>query len=791
MNKYTTKLYFFMSLFLLLGFLAKAQGSAFKPALKNWAASWQNSKVFIENKGQFKLPASSELKSTVSYAYDEGTTKIYFTPKGLVYSFKEKQKKSERDEEREEKFRNEKEFLEKEREEKTVYYKTDVVSVEWEGANENVEIISENKSSEYFSYAFAENGIKKNENYINGYKKLTYKNLYPNIDVEYVFHATDGIEYSFILHPGADVSLIKMTYSNKVKLNGSGEISIVTKFGDITEHAPQSFYADNKAVVVASKFIKTGKTISFQLGNYDKNKTLVIDPWVQTPTIASSNCVWECEKDGAGNVYIIGGDHPMKLLKYNAAGILQWTFVTTYDTAQASGGDWLGTLATDLAGNSYVTNGSIAAITKVNAAGTQVYSVAGGTNDEYWNIAFNCDQTKLVVAGTRLIGLPSIKGSGVIFDINATNGSVSNMKTVGYKTPGGFGINDPDEVRSITASNNARYYYLTLDSIGAIDQNFSCDTLSSLFRINSHYALGYKCENFRPNNGNAGIMAIKANKNFVYTHNGKMIHKRSLLTGAILDSVTIPGGVSTTSGGFNQVGNSGIDIDSCGNLYVGSGNAVVKYDANLNQLALTSLPFAVYDVAVSYGGNIIVSGATGTSASTTRTGYVQSINMSACNPMTLQCCDANICAAGPFCTTDPSITLSAATAGGTWSGASTTGSFNPTTAGTGTYTVIYTLGCGSDSMQIQVKSCETTGINEVATSKWVIYPNPTKNNFTVETSIAEKQTLQVYDVTGKIVLTRTIQGRTIVDVSVLAEGAYTISIMSNESVLNKRLLIVR
>jgi hypothetical protein len=48
-----------------------------------------------------------------------------------------------------------KEFLEKE--EKTVYYKTDMGSVEWEGANENAEIISENKSSEYFSYAFAEN----------------------------------------------------------------------------------------------------------------------------------------------------------------------------------------------------------------------------------------------------------------------------------------------------------------------------------------------------------------------------------------------------------------------------------------------------------------------------------------------------------------------------------------------------------------------------------------------------------------------------------------------------------
>ena len=210
-------------LFLLISVLANAQGTSFNNPSSGWSAIWQPSKFFIENKGQFKLPSASTIKAKVNYAYDEGTTKIYFTPKGLVYSFTEKKKKREREEEREreEKFKNEKEFLEKEREEKTIEYKTDVVTMEWEGANPNAEIVTENKSTEYFSYAYKVNGEQKNENYIYGYKKLTYKNLYPNIDVEYVFHPTDGIKYSFILHPGADVSQIKMTYSNRVKLNSN------------------------------------------------------------------------------------------------------------------------------------------------------------------------------------------------------------------------------------------------------------------------------------------------------------------------------------------------------------------------------------------------------------------------------------------------------------------------------------------------------------------------------------------------------------------------------------------
>ncbi|HEX7412781.1 MAG TPA: T9SS type A sorting domain-containing protein [Bacteroidia bacterium] len=709
------------ALVLILGvFGVKAQNSVSNLSFKNtndlssqlssnWSSTWQTSKVFIENKGQFQLPTSSKIKSPISYGYDEGSTKILFTAKGVVYSFSEKKKKN-NEEEKEEKFKNEKDFLEKEREEKAVSYNTDAVSVEWEGANENVQIISENKSAAYFSYTFFEKGVRKNVNYINGYNKLTYKNLYPNIDIEYVFHPNEGIEYSIILHPGADVSKVKLNYSNKIKLKDNGNIYIPTKFGDIIEHAPQTFYANNKSSVISSKYVKVGNNVSFQLGSYDATQTVVIDPWVQTPTIANSNSVWECEKDGAGNVYIIGGESPMKLLKYNAGGTLQWTYSTPWDTASS---DWLGTFATDLAGNSYVTNGSTAALQKVNTNAGLVYSVTGGSMDEYWNIAFNCDQTKLIIGGTRLTGFPSITGSGVIFDINTSNGNVNGVQTVGSTctyTVAGMGVTDPDEVRSITSSYNARYYYLTLDSMGAIDQDFSsCPNSSSLFKINHTYAFGYKCENYRPQNGNAGIMAIKANRYFVYTQNGTTISKRSLMTGAILSTVSIAGGISTASYGSNQVGNSGIDIDSCGNVYVGSGNAVMKYDANLNLLSSVSLPFAVYDVAVSYGGNVIVAGSTGTSSSTSRIGYVQSIPMSACGPMKLYCCDATVCPVGPFCTTSPTTTLSPVTAGGTWSGTgvNASGVFNPATAGVGTHTIVYTLACGSDSVKITVNSCAT------------------------------------------------------------------------------------
>ncbi|HEY3403439.1 MAG TPA: gliding motility-associated C-terminal domain-containing protein [Ohtaekwangia sp.] len=63
--------------------------------------------------------------------------------------------------------------------------------------------------------------------------------------------------------------------------------------------------------------------------------------------------------------------------------------------------------------------------------------------------------------------------------------------------------------------------------------------------------------------------------------------------------------------------------------------------------------------------------------------------------------DASITPAGPVCTNDPAFTLSAVTAGGTWSGPgitnAATGLFNPATAGQGTHTITYSITIGGCS----------------------------------------------------------------------------------------------
>ncbi len=677
-----------------------------------WTKTWGEEKSFIENRGQFESMYSLPDRTNVLYAYEGSQENYFFSKNKLLFRFVKlaniDKDENEFKEMREKKYTPE-EWRRHEVEEFRKKVMQEYVSAEWLDANPNVEIIAENRVSYYHSYTYKINGKLTNVNYIPSFEKMRYKNLYPNIDVIYEFHPQGGIKYSIIVYPGGDLSRVKLKYSKPISLNKNGDIYVKAKFGTIIEHAPISFYDENHQPITSFYSVKDN-TISFNVPQSETNNTIVIDPWTQTPFATASNGTWECETDAAGNAYIIGDGMLAyeKLKKYNTTGALQWTYTTTWDTT----GYWLGTLGTDLNGNSYITAGSIAEIEKVNTGGSMQFHQNGGSMDEYWAITFNCDQTKLIVGGTRLNGLMTITGNGVIFDISTTNGNVLGIANVGaFKPAPPLGmVNYAEEVRSMSAAYNAKYYYLTLDTIGAITQNFSqCPSGEPIFAINHTYQFSYKSENFRPENGNGANMAIKANSSFVYTQNGTNVHKRSLMTGAILGNATIPGGSSQSTLGEYQPDNNGVALDDCGNVYIGSTNQVLKYDANLTQLNTAPTTYKVSDVAVGTGGSVIVCGTTGSAGSNNRVGYVQSVDMSACTQTTMICCDANVCPADPLCTTDAPITLIGGTSGGTWSGTGitnpTAGTFDPSVAGPGQHTVYYTLPCGTDSTVITVSAC--------------------------------------------------------------------------------------
>jgi len=674
----------------------------------SWSAEYSKSKSFIENQGQFD---SEETASTgkIQFAVDFGATRIFFGEKGVSYNFMEALKipKAER-----EKYQNlpETNGIDHRAKEKLIgkfKFKTDEVGMTWQGCKSSVKLIGVNQTEDYHNYSAKDkNGEYQYYSKVKGFEKLLYKNLYPNIDVEYIVHPEIGIKYAMIIHPGADPSLVNMVFDKDISLL-EGKIHIPTSFGDILDHEPITFYQNDNSLIVDSKFVQSGRNISFSIADYDRTKTLIIDPWTQTPAFNTNwDVVWECEKDGTGNVYILGGIMPMQILKYNSTGTLQWTYSTPYDTSNV----WLGTFAVDNAGNSYVTAGSSAQIQKISTAGAVTWNNTspGGllALTEFWTITFNCDQTKLVIGGTdgNAFGGPK----PYIFDVNMATGNVISTVQVHESV-----LFNDQEIRAITPCNNSKYYYVTQDSIGYIYQNFTfCPADPEAFHTTNGFNLGYKCENYRYDN--SGIMAIAHYNGFVYVHRGNQLQKRNFADASIVSTVAIPGGAYTTSGFGNSVGCSGIDIDDCGNIYVGSVNGVYKFNQSLVQTGNYVTAFNVYDVEVSSSGDIIACGGTGNSSSSSRSGGIQSFAAAACAPQAIVCCDASVCAPDDVCVNDSPITLTPATAGGTWSGTGVTagGVFTPSTVGVGSTVLTYTLACGSQSITIVVSSCTSLEVCE-------------------------------------------------------------------------------
>ncbi|GAB5417002.1 MAG: hypothetical protein Crog4KO_18690 [Crocinitomicaceae bacterium] len=674
----------------------------------SWQVNYEPQRAFVENKGQFDSRATAQT-GAILYAAHLPNLYILFGEQGISYQFRTMKMvpKVKREALMHEEVTTVAEYKAREEMHGKYRIREDVINMSWANASSNTEIVVDDSLEAYRSYTIANNGPAVNYNFCHQFEQLTYKNLYPNIDVIYEIHPQSGVKYSVVLHPGANPNDLKMVY-DRIPRTIDGALHFDTEFGPMIDHAPYTFYAQDYTNI-ASAYSVNGNTVSFNLDTYNASNEVIIDPWTQSPNFNLNwDCIWELDHDAAGNVYVMGGIDNVEILKYNAAGALQWTHTTPYDTTA-----WLGTMATDDAGNTYVTNGTSYEIQKISTTGALLWDnpnpSGSGTalSTEFWNITFNCDQTQLLVGGSG--GNLDIHGRVYDIDMNTGNSNASLQLTAAgplFAIPPAL-----QEVRAMCSAPNGKYYFVTLDTIGYFSDNLNLCTgnTTSLVREDHGIGWGYKAENWRYNN--TGIKALRVDSNAIYINRGNQLQKRDLNTFAILATANIPNGtLQNVFLGGNQSHNAGIDIDVCGDVYVGSTDGVYRFDSNLNQLAFYATPaFKVWDVQVTPGGNVIACGGTGTSGTGTRTGGVALFDGVACNPIAINCCDATFCIPEPMCDTDPAVTLITATPGGTWSGpgVNAAGVFDPSIAGVGNHTITYTLPCGSESNVISVLPCNS------------------------------------------------------------------------------------
>lgn len=153
------------------------------------------------------------------------------------------------------------------------------------GASIPSEVVKGQKSEYFENYYLAGNAALN----VHGYAKLTFKNIYPKID--WVIYTKEGVlEYDFIVHPGGNPNVIKINYSyaDKIELTANGELAITSRLGKLIEGKPHSFSASSNDAV-RSNFVLQHNTLSFELGDYDKTQSLVIDPTLVWSRYAGGN----------------------------------------------------------------------------------------------------------------------------------------------------------------------------------------------------------------------------------------------------------------------------------------------------------------------------------------------------------------------------------------------------------------------------------------------------------------------------------------------------------------------
>ena len=278
------------------------------------------------------------------------------------------------------------------------------------------------------------------------YLGVTYKNVYPGIDVRYYSDGGEELKYDFIVYPGADVGNIAMKYTGAGKVAvRNNELQVATTLGVNRELSPYTYQIDNnQRQQLDCKYVVKDSIVRFRVKNYDPSKVLIIDP---TEIFFS----------------------------YSGSTADNWGFTATYGP---DGSFYGGGIVFDngfpryTGGYDETFNGNWdIGIIKLSPNGHQmIYSTyIGGNNADQPHSLIVDPAGNLVVAGRSTSSdyptypsyVPAVKGSGGGWDIVVTKLNASGTALIGSMRIGGSGddgVNIKDETGPEGESSLKRNY---------------------------------------------------------------------------------------------------------------------------------------------------------------------------------------------------------------------------------------------------------------------------------------------------------------------------------------------
>ncbi|MFO0357606.1 MAG: SBBP repeat-containing protein, partial [Sphingobacteriaceae bacterium] len=459
-----------------------------KQRAKELMANAKQNVSFLENKGQMMDTEGKPVPFVLFKAEAPGMN-VYITEKGLTYVFvkiEEDEKEEERERENKKKKGKAKhqDLMMPGKHEENIKAEMAWINVTLKGATIKREnIIKEEQSTEHFNYFYGHCPEVIYEVY--QYKKLTIKNVYPNIDWVFYNSQKGGMKYDFIVHPGANPNDIKLIYESEkpLDLDKNGNLQLKTKLGTLTENAPYSYLKETNTEV-KSRFKTTPLNkhqveVTFNINPISnlQNSTLVIDPQLVWGTFYggsdSAEGPMSIDIDINGSVFVTGyttstnfplqnagtffqalngGFYDVFILKFSNNGNLLWA--TYYG---GSDNDFSNFICADSNGNIFITGNTLSANFPLQNSGTFFQGIIVD-NVEAFILKFDNSGNRLWA--TYYGGSGNEEGNSICTDSNG------NLFVTGYVSSNDFPVQNTGTFFQGTLSGFSDAFILKFDNNG-------------------------------------------------------------------------------------------------------------------------------------------------------------------------------------------------------------------------------------------------------------------------------------------------------------------------------------
>ena len=198
--------------------------------------------------------------------------------------------------------------------------KTAVIRMALDGANKNPAASGDEQLPGKSNY-FIGNDPAKWHRDIPQFARVSYENVYPGVDL--VYYGNQGrLEYDFKIAPGADPKQVALRFETPQKLRVDAHGNLLLG-NDVRLEAPHVYQkVGDHERQVAGRFALHGNRVTFEIGDYDRNRALIIDPTLGFSTYLGGSADEACSVivgltspppgcpavavDSALNIYIAG-----------------------------------------------------------------------------------------------------------------------------------------------------------------------------------------------------------------------------------------------------------------------------------------------------------------------------------------------------------------------------------------------------------------------------------------------------------------------------------------------------